>query len=119
MSLMSPLREHTHKHSLKREQIGEQEEDHFQKRVARISMQRWARKSRQIPAFITAITNLYSTDFLHRNRGEICTEIEAYDGNRGSCTAFIESVWLYGSIQPAQKSRSIQYSTDPYSVRNF
>jgi hypothetical protein len=28
------IEKHTHKHSLKREQIEEQEEDHFQKRVA-------------------------------------------------------------------------------------
>jgi hypothetical protein len=66
MSLMSPLREHTHKNSLNREQIGEKEEDHFLKRVAWISMQRWARKSRQLPAFIIAITSPYSTDFLHK-----------------------------------------------------
>jgi hypothetical protein len=57
-------RAHTYKHSLKREQIEEeQEEDHFQKRGAQISMQR------QIPAINDShITSPYSTVF--------CTEIE-------------------------------------------
>jgi hypothetical protein len=78
MSLMSPLREHTHKHSLKREQIEEeQEEEHFQKRVARISMQRWAWKSRQIPAINDIHNQSIQYGFLHINRGELCTEIEA------------------------------------------
>jgi hypothetical protein len=74
-------------------------------------MQRWAWKSRQILAFIIAITSPYSTDFLHRNQREICTEIKVVvqHRNRGSRTAFIESVQSYGSIQSAQKSRSVQY----------
>jgi hypothetical protein len=76
MSFTSPLREHTHKHSLKREQIEEQEEDYFLKIGARISMQRWARKSRQIPTINNSHNQFVQYNFLHRNRGKFCTEIE-------------------------------------------
>jgi hypothetical protein len=42
--------------------------------------------------------------------------------NRDSNTTFIDSVQTYGSVQSAQKSRSVQscpYSKDPYNVQNF
>ena len=77
MSLMSPLREHTSTFAEERELIEEeQEEDHFQKRVAQISMQRWARKSRQIPAINDIHNQPIQYGFMHRNRGEFWMKIE-------------------------------------------